>query len=318
VVALVYFLMTRPGGGRDQLSTGEFLAFMSAFSALLTGLLDVGASLVGVINVVPTYDRLRPILRAVPELDDTRADPGVLRGRIEVSNVTFRYRQDDPPVLDAVNIQAEPGEFVAIVGPSGSGKSTMLRVLLGFERAESGSVAYDGFDLESLDIQAVRKQCGVVLQDGALLPGDIFTNIIGSSVELTLEDAWEAARMAGLDKDVEAMPMGMHTVIPEGGGSLSGGQRQRLMIARALVNRPRVVFFDEATSALDNPTQAIVTASLDRLNSTRIVIAHRLSTVVNADKIYVLEKGRLAQSGTYEQLMQTPGTFQDLARRQIA
>ena len=318
VVALLYYLITRKTGTAPILSTGEFLSFLAAYSALLSGLLDVGSTLVSAMNVVPVYERLSPILRAVPEVDESRADPGQLRGRIEVSNVTFRYKSDDPPVLDTVNINADPGEFIAIVGPSGSGKSTMLRILLGFERAESGSVSYDGFDLESLDIQAVRRQVGVVLQDGALMPGDIFTNIIGSSIELTLDDAWEAARMAGLDKDIEAMPMGMHTVIPEGGGSLSGGQRQRLMIARALVNRPRIVFFDEATSALDNPTQAIVTASLDRLNSTRVVIAHRLSTIVNADRIYVMDRGRVVQSGPYESLIQQPGVFQELARRQIA
>jgi len=318
VVALIYFLITRKTGTGPTLSTGEFLSFLAAYSALLSGLLDLGSTVVSAMNVVPVYQRLSPVLKAVPEIDDSRADPGLLRGRIEVSNVTFRYKADDPPVLDAVSVHADPGEFVAMVGPSGSGKSTMLRILLGFERAESGSVSYDGFELDSLDIQAVRRQIGVVLQDGALMPGDIFTNIIGSSIELTLDDAWEAARMAGLDKDIEDMPMGMHTVIPEGGGGLSGGQRQRLMIARALVNRPRIVFFDEATSALDNPTQAIVTASLDRLNSTRVVIAHRLSTIVNADRIYVLDRGRVVQAGSYAELMQQPGVFQDLARRQLA
>jgi len=318
VVALIYYLITRRSGPDPSLSTGEFLSFLAAYSALLSALLEVGSSVVAAMNVLPVYDRMRPILRATPEVDESRADPGLLRGRIEVSNITFRYKADDAPVLDAVSIHADPGEFIALVGPSGSGKSTMLRVLLGFERAEAGSVAYDGFDLESLDIQSVRRQIGVVLQDGALMPGDIFTNIIGSSIELTLDDAWEAARMAGLDKDIEDMPMGMHTVIPEGGGALSGGQKQRLMIARALVNRPRIVFFDEATSALDNPTQAIVTSSLDRLNSTRVVIAHRLSTIVNADRIYVVDRGRVVQSGSYEALMEQPGVFHELARRQIA
>ncbi len=318
VVALIYFLITRKSGPAPSLSTGEFLSFLAAYSALLSALLDVGSSIVSAMNVLPTYERMKPILRAAPEVDESRADPGQLRGRIEVSNVTFRYKPDDPPVLDSISLHADPGEFIALVGPSGSGKSTMLRILLGFERPESGSVAFDGFDTESLDVQSVRRQIGVVLQDGALMPGDIFTNIIGSSIELTLDDAWEAARMAGLDKDIEAMPMGMHTVIPEGGGALSGGQKQRLMIARALVNRPRIVFFDEATSALDNPTQAIVTASLDRLNSTRVVIAHRLSTIVNADRIYVIDRGRVVQAGNYEALMGQPGVFQELARRQIA
>jgi ATP-binding cassette subfamily C protein len=203
------------------------------------------------------------------------------------------------------------------VGPSGSGKSTLLRLLLGFEKPESGGVYYDGRELAGLDAQAVRRQIGVVLQNGRLMSGDIFTNIAGSS-PATLEDAWEAARMAGFDEDIRAMPMGMHTVISEGASTLSGGQRQRLMIARAIVQRPRMLFFDEATSALDNRTQAIVTESLDRLNATRIVIAHRLSTILHADRIFVIEAGRIVQTGTYAELIEQEGLFAELAKRQLA
>jgi len=166
-------------------------------------------------------------------------------------------------------------------------------------------------------VQAVRRQIGVVLQSGRLTSGDIFTNIVGSSLA-THDDAWEAARMAGLDRDLESMPMGMHTVISEGGGTLSGGQRQRLLIARAIVGKPRILYFDEATSALDNRTQSIVSASLERLRATRIVVAHRLSTVMNADRIYVVQAGRIVQSGTYGELLAQPGLFAELAARQIA
>ena len=205
---------------------------------------------------------------------------------------------------------------MAIVGPSGCGKSTLFRLLLGFEKPESGAIYYDGQDLGGLDIQAARRQIGTVLQNGRIVDGDIFTNIIGSKA-LSIDDAWEAARMSGLDKDIEAMPMGMHTFISQEGGGLSGGQRQRLMIARAIVSKPRILFFDEATSALDNRTQAVVSESLESLKATRIVIAHRLSTIVNADRIFVLEKGVVAQEGAYQELIEKEGPFADLAKRQM-
>jgi ABC-type bacteriocin/lantibiotic exporter with double-glycine peptidase domain len=276
----------------------------------------MASALLGAIEVIPIYERARPILEAAPEVDRTKSDPGVLSGRIEVSHVVFRYREDGPVILNDLSFQVKSGEFAAIVGPSGSGKSTLFRMLLGFEHPESGSLYFDGLDQSSLDIQAVRKQFGVVLQNGKLMPGSIFENIVGSA-PLTLEDAWEAARKSGLATDLEQMPMGMHTVLSEGAGTLSGGQRQRLLIARAIVARPRIILFDEATSALDNRTQAIVSRSLEQLQATRIVIAHRLSTIANADSILVLKNGRLVQSGTYEELIARPGDFANLARRQI-
>ena len=211
-----------------------------------------------------------------------------------------------------------PGEFVAVVGPSGSGKSTILRLLLGFEAPTSGSVAYDGRELSTLDVQEVRRQIGVVLQDAHLRPGDLFSNIVGLATDRTHDDAWEAADLAGLADDVAQMPMGLHTVVTEGGGGLSSGQRQRLMIARALAGKPRVLLFDEATSALDNRTQAHVSRSIhDKLRgTTRVAVAHRLSTVVDADRIYVLGGGKIVQSGRYAQLIREPGPFRELALRQ--
>jgi ABC-type bacteriocin/lantibiotic exporter with double-glycine peptidase domain len=244
-------------------------------------------------------------------------DPGELRGRVEIHHVYFRYDPDGPLVLDDVSLRAEPGEFIAIVGPSGAGKSSLLRQLLGFEETESGSVFFDDHDLAGLNVQAVRHQMGVVLQNGRLMSGTVYQNIAGVS-QLTMDQAWEAARMAGLDRDIEMMPMGMFTFLGDGASTISGGQRQRLMIARAIAPRPRILLFDEATSALDNRTQAIVSASLENLKATRIVIAHRLSTIINADRIYVLEAGRIAQSGTYAELMEQKGPFRELARRQIA
>ena len=209
----------------------------------------------------------------------------------------FSFEQDAPLVLDDVSIRIRPGQFAAFVGPSGAGKSTLLRLLLGFETPSTGSVYYDGEDLAGLDHQSVRSQMGVVLANSQLTPGTLLSNIVGSS-ELALEDAWEAARLSGLDTDIAAMPMQMYTVITEGESTLSGGQRQRLLIARAIVSKPKIMLLDEATSALDNKAQAMVTESMDRMDATRIVIAHRLSTVMNADKICYLEGGRIAEMGT--------------------
>ena len=207
--------------------------------------------------------------------------------------------------------------MVAFVGSSGSGKSTIMRLLLGFEHPEAGSIYYDGEGFDSMNKELVRRQIGVVLQNGALMSGSIFQNIIGNS-ELTLEDAWEAARMAGMEEDIKHMPMEMHTMVSEGAGTFSGGQRQRLMIARAIVHKPRLLFMDEATSALDNRTQNIVSESLDKLQATRIVIAHRLSTIKNANRIFVLDKGTIVESGSYDELMDKNGLFAELAKRQIA
>jgi ATP-binding cassette subfamily C protein len=256
------------------------------------------------------------VLEATRETDAVRVDPGELRGQLDVAHVSLRYEEDSPLVLDDVTLAVEPGEFVAVVGPSGSGKSTLKRVLLGFEKPEDGTVRLDGEDIETLDPRAVRRQMGVVLQTAGLLPGDVFTNIVGAR-DLTMDDAWEAVRVAGLEDEIKAMPMQMHTFIAEGAMTISGGQRQRLLIARAVAGRPRVLLFDEATSALDNRTQAEVSAAISRLRATRIVIAHRLSTVRHADRIVVLVGGRIVQSGTFDELMAERGPFQDLARRQL-
>jgi len=304
-------------GETFKMSTGEFIAFNTIFTNILSSFLALAAASLELLIIVPLFERLVPIIEAKPEIDEARAHPGELTGEIEVSHLTFRYAKDGPPILRDVSLHIRPGEFVALVGGSGSGKSTLLRLLLGFEKPEAGAILYDNQDLNSLDLREVRQQVGVVLQSSKLMPTDIYRNIIGSH-QLSLNDAWEAARMSGLDRDIKNMPMGMNTVVSEGGGTFSGGQRQRLMVARALVNKPRIIFFDEATSALDNETQRTVTDSLDAMQSTRIVIAHRLSTIINADKIYVLINGEMVQSGTYAELINQPGPFADLAKRQLA
>jgi ATP-binding cassette subfamily C protein len=297
-------------------TTGTFLAFLAAFSQFQSAALQLNSTIGSVLGIVPLFERAAPIFETLPEVDDGKKHPGEMTGLLEISHLNFRYRPDMPLVLHDLTFTVKPGEFVAIVGPSGSGKSTIFRLLIGFEKAESGTIYYDGQDLAGLDIQAVRQQMGVVIQNARLASGTIFDNIIGSA-PLTLDAAWQAARMAGLDQDIQEMPMGMHTVVSEGGGNLSGGQRQRLLIARAIVKKPRIFMFDEATSALDNQTQSIVRRSLDALQVTRIVIAHRLSTIINADRILVIEKGVVVECGAYGELVSQKGIFCELTKRQL-
>jgi len=298
------------------LDVAAFIAFNAAFGQFMMGALTLSQAITSSINVIPLYDRLQPVLDASPEIDPDREDPGKLTGRISLSNLTFRYHKDGPLVLQNVSFDIEPGKFVALVGPSGAGKSTILRLLLGFEQPESGAVYYDGKELSQLDLLLVRRQIGTVLQSVGLIPGSIYENIAGAS-PLSREQVMEAISMAGLEDDIKAMPMGLETIVSEGGGNLSGGQQQRLMIARVLVHKPSIIFFDEATSALDNRTQAIVTDSLTKFHTTRVVIAHRLSTIREADKILVIDNGQLVQQGNFDELFKVDGLFKKLAERQI-
>lgn len=298
-------------------TTGSFLAFYSAFGALIGSLITASHSSLSLLQLFPILERTKPIFEAEPEITEARSHPGELAGEIEMTGVKFSYSEDTPPVLNGLSLKINPGEMVAVVGPSGCGKSTLLRLLLGFETPNAGSIFYDGKDLQTLDLREVRRQIGVVLQTSRLITGDIYRNIVGES-NLTIEDAWEAAEMAGVAADIRAMPMQMFTMISEGGGGFSGGQKQRLAIARAFAHRPRLIFFDEATSALDNRTQAIVSESMENLLVTRIVIAHRLSTIVKADRIITMQDGRIVEEGTYEELMAREGYFHSLAKRQLA
>lgn len=305
------------GGGRDgTISAGVFLGFNAAFTGMLTALMGLSDQFVSLMQAVPIADRLKPIIESKPEIDESRLDPGELKGDIEASRISFWYNRDDPPVLNDLTLKIKAGQFTAIVGSSGSGKSTLFKMLLGFLEPEKGTIYFDGQDLSHLDLRYVRQQLGVVLQNDRLMPGSILQNILGAT-NLTMDDAWEAARLAGIAEDIEHMPMGMHTMIAEGGSTFSGGQQQRLLIARAIVKKPRIIMFDEATSALDNRTQQLITESLEKLKATRLVIAHRLSTIINADMIYVLDQGRVIQSGTYSQLMAQEGIFKQLAERQM-
>lgn len=318
IFATIYLVQSSSAAGAaPAFTTGTFIAFNGAYGAFVAALQAMSDASMSLLKAVPTFERLKPILDTSPESDETKISPGKLTGAITVSHLHFRYSPDAPWVIKDVSFSIKPGQMVAFVGSSGCGKSTLLRLLLGFERPQSGSVAYDGQDLSTLDVRAVRQQLGVVLQESRVLPTDIFRNIVGATAH-TMDDAWEAAAMAGLKDDIKEMPMGMHTIVSEGGGTFSGGQRQRLLIARALVNKPSLIYFDEATSALDNKAQAVVTQSMDRLDATRIVIAHRLSTIVNADRIFYFEGGQIKEEGTYKELVARGGAFAALARRQIA
>ncbi|MET8690072.1 NHLP bacteriocin export ABC transporter permease/ATPase subunit [Streptomyces sp. NPDC004732] len=312
---LVMFVLLA-GPARGSLTAGEFLTFSTAVTMLLTSVTQLTGALISAASVLPMFEQIKPVLDEAPEVRSGSTQPGELRGGIEARGLSFRYTDDGPLVLDDVSLAIGPGEFVAVVGPSGCGKSTLLRLLIGFDEPVSGSVLYDGQDLSALDQSAVRRQCGVVLQNAQPLTGSILDCICGAE-SFTQEEAWEAAAMAGLAEDIKRMPMGLHTML-SGGGAVSGGQRQRLMIAQALIRRPRVLFFDEATSALDNETQRTVIDSTRALNATRIVIAHRLSTVMDADRVVVMAEGRVVQQGPPAQLLaDTGGRLHELVRRQL-
>lgn len=297
-------------------NVGGFLAFFTAFGQSMASVGAWASGLSAALVAIPHLTRLRPLISGAVEVSEDRKPPGELSGSVEFSRLTFRYVSGGPPILDNVSLRIMPGEYVAIVGPSGSGKSSLFRLLLGFERPESGAVFFDGKAIDTLDISALRRQFGVVLQNGTLATGSIYENICGG-IQLPLAQAWEAAQLAGLDADIKAMPMGMHTVVAEGVSTLSGGQKQRIMIARAVSRRPRILLFDEATSALDNQSQAVVSTTLGNLNVTRIIIAHRLSTVRKVDRIIVLVDGKIVQSGTFAELSNTPGMFASFAQRQL-
>ena len=301
----------------EPMSVATFIAFQAAYSAFNASLNAVMPVLEELAAIRPLLENLQPILDAEPEVAEEKTEADVLSGAFEARHLSFSYGEGLPEVLHDVSFRVAAGEHVAIVGRSGCGKSTLVRLLLGFESPTSGAVYYDGQDLADLDLPSVRTQMGVVLQNGQLMTGDIYRNIVGAS-DLTLDDAWAAAEAAGVADEIREMPMQMQTVVSEGSTNISGGQRQRILIAKALAMKPAIIVCDEATSALDNRTQAIVTESLDRLKATRIVVAHRLSTIRNADRILVIDGGQIAESGSFDELMEKNGVFASFVKRQVA
>ncbi|MDZ4131613.1 MAG: ATP-binding cassette domain-containing protein, partial [Dethiobacteria bacterium] len=303
--------------GTSGIAPANYIAFTIAYGAVSSSVLALGGIAVTAANIKPMLEMVQPILEAVPENSDNKKILTSLSGGFELNNITFRYDPEGPLILDDLSLKVRSGEYLGVVGKTGCGKSTLVRILLGFEQPETGAVYYDGHDLTGLDLQSVRRMIGVCLQNGRLFSGDIFSNIIITAPWKNLDDAWEAARLAGIEEDIKNMPMNMHTMISEGSGGVSGGQRQRLLIARALVSKPKLVFFDEATSALDNITQKIVAESLNTLKCTRVIIAHRLSTIRNCDRIIVLDGGKIVEEGSYDKLIANKGPFYELTKRQI-
>lgn len=301
---------------KSNVSQKDYFAFSSAWAQVSAAFMALSGIVDTVAGIRPSLQMAKPLMDEVPDIGTGKQVISSLTGEVELNNITFRYNEHMAPVLDDLSLKIEPGQYVAIVGKTGCGKSTLVRVILGFEKAEVGSVYFDGKDLKSIDLRSLRRNIGTVLQNGKLFQGDIYSNIVISAPWLGLEDAWKAAEQADVAQDIREMPMGMHTLISEGAGGISGGQKQRLMIARAIAPRPKILIFDEATSALDNVTQKKVSEALDALQCTRIVIAHRLSTIRHADRIILLDQGKISEDGTYEELIQKNGAFADLVRRQ--
>ena len=300
-------------GANGATSTGVFLAFSAAFSGVLTSGVGLAAAITPLLTIMPIYKRVKPIMDEVPEVCET-GEMMKLEGKISAKGLSFQYEMAESLTLDNVSIEANPGEFIAIVGPSGSGKSTLLKLLLGMENPSQGDVFFDDVAMSSLDARFVRRQIGTVMQDTRIMSSSIMQMLIGTST-LTLDDAWEAAKTVGFDKDIEAMPMQMFTIVQE--GTISGGQKQRIMIARAIIHKPRLLLLDEATSALDQISQEHVTKSINDLHCTRIVIAHRLSTIMHADTIYVLDQGKIIEQGKFDELLALDGVFAELSKRQM-
>ncbi len=303
--------------GSLDISLGSFIAFTTVFASFSAYALQMVEGIVNVRGGKPEIERLKPVLEEKPEYDDSKELPGELSGGIEINNVTFSYSEDSPHTLENINLDIKPGEYVGLVGPSGCGKSTLLKLLLGFEKPTSGKIYYDNKDIDTLDKRELRKKMGVVLQDGKLISGSIFENITITSPTATVSDVQKVIEAVGLANDVSEMPMGLHTMLSEDCGTISGGQQQRILIARAIISQPKILFFDEATSALDNVTQRMVCETLEKMDSTRVVIAHRLSTIIHCDRIIVLHDGKIEEQGTYEDLMANRGLFYQLASRQL-
>ena len=308
---LMYFMAVQSG-----VSVADYYAFNTAYGMVSGAFMSIAGIATTIAQFKPTIEMAKPIMDAIPEVSEGKLVVDRLSGGIELNNVSFRYNENMPNVVDNLSLKIRPGQYVAIVGSTGCGKSTLMRIMLGFEKPQKGAVYYDGKDLSGIDLKSLRRKIGVVMQNGKLFQGDIYSNITISAPQLSMDDAWKAAEMAGIADDIHRMPMGMHTIISEGSGGISGGQRQRLMIARAIAPKPRILMFDEATSALDNITQKIVSESLAKLKCTRIVIAHRLSTIRECNRIIYLEKGKIVEDGTYDGLIALNGKFAQLVERQ--
>lgn len=308
---ILYYLAVKSG-----LNPSTYFAFTAAYGSLMGAFSTLAGTAMNAAQIQPILEMAEPFLKTVPETQEKKEIVTSINGGLELSHVSFRYDDDSPYILNDLSLKIKPGEYVAIVGRTGCGKSTLMRLLLGFEKPEKGAIYYDGKDIESLDLGSLRRRIGTVMQQSGLFQGDIYSNIVLTAPSLSIDEAWDAAEKAGIADDIRAMPMGMYTMVSEGGGGISGGQKQRLMIARAIAPKPKLLFFDEATSALDNKTQKQVSEALDAMGCTRVVIAHRLSTIRHCDRILVLDGGTIVEDGSYDELIEKGGFFADLVARQ--
>ena len=308
---ILYYLAVKSG-----LNPSTYFAFTAAYGSLMGAFSTLAGTAMNAAQIQPILEMAEPFLKTVPEIQEKKEIVTNIHGSVELSHVSFRYDEDSPYILNDLSLKIRPGEYVAIVGRTGCGKSTLMRLLLGFEKPEKGAIYYDGKDIESLDLGSLRRRIGTVMQQSGLFQGDIYSNIVLTAPGLSIDEAWDAAEKAGIADDIRAMPMGMYTMVSEGGGGISGGQKQRLMIARAIAPKPKLLFFDEATSALDNKTQKQVSEALDAMGCTRLVIAHRLSTIRHCDRILVLDGGTIVEDGSYDELIEKGGFFADLVARQ--
>ena len=308
---ILYYLAVKSG-----LNPSTYFAFTAAYGSLMGAFTALAGTAMSAAQIQPILEMAEPFLKTVPETQENKEIVTNINGGLELSHVSFRYDDDSPYILNDLSLKIKPGEYVAIVGRTGCGKSTLMRLLLGFDKPEKGAIYYDGKDIESLDLGSLRRKIGTVMQQSGLFQGDIYSNIVLTAPNLSIDEAWDAAEKAGIADDIRSMPMGMYTLVSEGGGGISGGQKQRLMIARAIAPKPKLLFFDEATSALDNKTQKQVSEALDAMGCTRVVIAHRLSTIRHCDRILVLDGGRIVEDGSYDALIEKGGFFADLVARQ--
>ena len=308
---ILYHLAVKSG-----LNPSTYFAFTAAYGSLMGAFSTLAGTAMNAAQIQPILEMAEPFLKTVPETQEKKEIVTSINGGLELSHISFRYDDDSPYILNDLSLKIKPGEYVAIVGRTGCGKSTLMRLLLGFEKPEKGAIYYDGKDIESLDLGSLRRRIGTVMQQSGLFQGDIYSNIVLTAPGLSIDEAWDAAEKAGIADDIRAMPMGMYTMVSEGGGGISGGQKQRLMIARAIAPKPKLLLFDEATSALDNKTQRQVSEALDAMGCTRMVIAHRLSTIRHCDRILVLDGGRIVEDGSYDALIEKGGFFADLVARQ--
>ncbi len=306
----VYYTAAETG-----VSSADFYAFSVAYAFIVSAVFMFFENSEKLSDIKPKIKNIKTFFEAEPEISADKQPVMHLLGGVEFNNVMFRYGESKA-IFNNLSFKIRPGEYVAIVGKTGCGKSTLIRLLLGFETPQKGGIYYDGKDLSALDLKSLRQKLGIVTQNGKLFSGDIFSNIAISSPGLTLDDAWAAAEAAGIAEDIRNMPMGMNTILSEGGGGISGGQRQRILIARAIAKNPRIILFDEATSALDNITQKAVSETLDNLKCTRIIVAHRLSTIKKCTRIIVLDDGKIVEDGNYDELIKKDGLFAKLVHRQ--